>query len=54
MTSTSVRVITLSPFGRVLGSQSEVRTPTQRDLNTVKTIYADRFTASVNPRESRR
>ncbi len=52
MTSTSVRVITISPFGRVLGSESKVRTPTLRDLNTMKTIYADRF--RINRRESRR
>jgi hypothetical protein len=50
MTGTSIRVITISPFGRVVGSESKVRTPTQRDLNTIKTIYADRFSR----RESRR
>jgi predicted Zn-dependent protease len=43
MSATSVRVITLSPRGRVLGSESKVRTPTRRDINTMKTIYTDRF-----------
>jgi hypothetical protein len=46
MYGASVRVITLTPFGRLLDSKSEVRTPTRRDLNTMKTIYADRFKPS--------
>lgn len=46
MYGASVRVITVSPFGRLLDSKSEVRTPTRRDLNTMKTIYADRFKPS--------
>ena len=46
MSSISVRVITVGPLGRILGSESEVRTPTRRDLNTIKTIYANLFRSS--------
>ncbi len=48
MYGASVRIITVTPFGRLLSSKSEVRTPTRRDLNTMKTIYAERFKSSVN------
>jgi predicted Zn-dependent protease len=47
MYGASVRVITVTPFGRVLSSKSEVRTPSRRDLNTVKTIYATDFKPST-------
>jgi predicted Zn-dependent protease len=48
MYGASVRVITVTPFGRVLSTKSEVRTPTRRDLNTMKTIYADNFNSSTD------
>ncbi|MBC8104405.1 MAG: matrixin family metalloprotease [Cytophagales bacterium] len=43
MYGTSVRTIAIGPFGRMLRERREPRTPTRRDLNTVKTLYADRF-----------